>query len=155
MDLQIRIERGAVDDYVALADWLNGNRDFRGRVRQVTGSPADGSLGGNWVDMLTVAVGSGGFGVALTNSLNKWLETARADLVAKTHPTFLHLGDNREQCSHSSLGRCRLTCCRDCCWDSGQLAYIKVALGYRGRSADPDHSGGRRRSNKNPGGGEW
>lgn len=51
MDLQIRIERGAVDDYVALADWLNGNRDFRGRFRQVTGPPVDGSLGGNWVDI--------------------------------------------------------------------------------------------------------
>jgi hypothetical protein len=33
VDLQIRIEGGAVDDYVALADWLNGNRDFRGPSR--------------------------------------------------------------------------------------------------------------------------
>ncbi|WP_280275797.1 effector-associated constant component EACC1 [Nocardia wallacei] len=62
MDLQIRIEGGAVDDYMALADWLNGNRNFRGRVRQVTGAPSDGGV----VELLTVAVGSGGLGVALT-----------------------------------------------------------------------------------------
>jgi hypothetical protein len=37
--------------------------------------------------MLTVAVGSGGLGVALTNSLNKWLETRPADLVAKVTVT--------------------------------------------------------------------
>ena len=87
MDLQIRIEDGKIDDYVELADWLNGNRDFRGRVRQAPGPPVDGTLGGEWVEMLTVAAGSGGLGVALTNSLNKWLETRRADLVAKVTVT--------------------------------------------------------------------
>lgn len=87
MDLQIRIEGGPVDEYVALADWLNGNREFRGRVRQEPAPPTDGTLGGEWVDMLTVAVGSGGLGVALTNSLNKWLETRRAGLVAKVTVT--------------------------------------------------------------------
>ncbi|MEV6871520.1 hypothetical protein [Amycolatopsis sp. NPDC051128] len=87
MDLQIQIEDGAMDDYIALADWLNGVRDFRGRVRQITGPPTEGALGGDWVEMLTVAVGSGGLGVALTSSLNKWLETRRADLVAKVTVT--------------------------------------------------------------------
>lgn len=87
MDLQIRIDGGAVDDYIALVDWLNGDRDFRGRVRQVTGPPVHGALGGDWVEMLTVAVGSGGLGVALTNSLNKWLETRSAGLVAKVTVT--------------------------------------------------------------------
>jgi hypothetical protein len=83
VDLQIRIEGGTVDDYVALADWFNGNRDFRGRVRQVAGQPVEGALGGGWVEMLTVAVGSSGLGVALTSSLNKWLETRPTNLVAK------------------------------------------------------------------------
>jgi hypothetical protein len=46
MDLQICIEGGVVDDYVALSGWLNGNRDFRGRIRQALGPPADGTLGG-------------------------------------------------------------------------------------------------------------
>lgn len=87
MDLQIRIEGGTVDDYIALVGWLNGNREFRGQVRQVTAPPADGSLNAGVIEMLTVAVGSGGLGVALTNSLNKWLENRRADLVAKVTVT--------------------------------------------------------------------
>ncbi|WP_406639113.1 effector-associated constant component EACC1 [Amycolatopsis sp. WGS_07] len=86
MDLQIRIESGAVDDYVALADWLNGDRDFRGHVRQVTGPPAEGALG-DWIEMLTVAVGSGGLGVSLTASLNTWLSTRQRDLTAKVTVT--------------------------------------------------------------------
>ncbi|GAA0631791.1 hypothetical protein GCM10010174_60930 [Kutzneria viridogrisea] len=83
MDLQIRIEGGTVTDYVALADWLNGNRDFRGRVRQVSGPPVDGGLDGGVVEMLTVAVGSGGLGVALTTSLNTWLSSRRRVISAK------------------------------------------------------------------------
>ena len=63
MDLQIRIEDGSVDEYIALADWLNGNRDFRGRVCQVPGSPVEGGLDGGVVEMITVAVGSGGLGL--------------------------------------------------------------------------------------------
>jgi hypothetical protein len=87
VDLQIRIEGGSVKDYVELTGVLNGNRDFRGRVRQVTGPPVDGTLGGDWVEMLTVAVGSGGLSVTLTNSLNKWLETRSTGLVAKVTVT--------------------------------------------------------------------
>jgi hypothetical protein len=87
VDLQIRIEGGAVDDYTALADWLNGNREFRGRVRQVAGPPVDGSLDGGVVELLTVAAGSGGFGVALTTSLNTWLRTRRRDITAKVTVT--------------------------------------------------------------------
>lgn len=87
MDLQISFEGGTVQDYVELTGLLNGNRDFRGNVRQITGPPVDGALGGDWVEMLTVAVGSGGLGVALTNSLNKWLETRSTGLVAKVTVT--------------------------------------------------------------------
>jgi hypothetical protein len=86
VDLQISFEGGTVDDYVTLTGLLNDDRDFRGRVRQVTGPPVDGALG-DWIEMLTVAVGSGGLGVTLTNSLNKWLETRHADLVAKVTVT--------------------------------------------------------------------
>jgi hypothetical protein len=83
VDLQIRIEGGAVDDYTELAGWLNGNRDFRGRVRRVAGLPTDGGLDGGVVELLTVAVGSGGLGVALTTSLNTWLSTRQRDITAK------------------------------------------------------------------------
>jgi hypothetical protein len=87
VDLQIRIDGGTANDYVALANYLNGSRDFRGRVRQVTGPPADAKLGADVIEMLTVAVGSGGLGVALTTSLNKWLETRRPDVTAEVTVT--------------------------------------------------------------------
>jgi Effector Associated Constant Component 1 len=87
VDLQIRIGGGTVDDYIALADYLNGSRDFRGRVRRVTGPPADGTLNAGVIEMLTVAVGSGGLGVALTASLNKWLENRRPDVTAEVTVT--------------------------------------------------------------------
>jgi hypothetical protein len=83
VDLQIRIDGGTAEDYTALASRLNGNRDFRGRVRQVTGPPVDGSLDGGIVELLTVAVGSGGLGVALTRSLNTWLSTRQRHLTAR------------------------------------------------------------------------
>jgi hypothetical protein len=44
VDRQIRIDGGTADDYGALADYLNASRDFRGRVRLVTGPPEDGKL---------------------------------------------------------------------------------------------------------------
>lgn len=87
MDLQIRIEDGAVDDYVALADHLNRSRDFRGRIRQKLGPPADGTLDAGVIEMLTVAVGSAGLGVALTNSLNTWLSTRRRNISVKVTVT--------------------------------------------------------------------
>ncbi|MFC4565916.1 hypothetical protein ACFO4E_29025 [Nocardiopsis mangrovi] len=83
VELQIRIEGGTADDYVSLADWLNGNRDFRGLVHQETGPPVDGRLDGGLIELLTVAVGSGGLGVALTTSLNSWLRTRRGDITVK------------------------------------------------------------------------
>lgn len=87
MDLQIRIDGGTVDDYIALTGYLNGSRDFRGRVRQVTGPPEDGKLDAGVIEMLTVAVGSGGLGVALSASLNKWLENRRPDVTAEVTVT--------------------------------------------------------------------
>lgn len=90
MGLQIRIAGGTADDYVALAGYLNGSRDFRGQVRQVTGPPADRKLDVGAIQMLTVAVGSGGLGVALTTSLNKWLENRRPDITAEVTVTPEH-----------------------------------------------------------------
>jgi hypothetical protein len=83
VQLEIRIGNGTVDDYAALTNHLNGSRDFRGRVRQVTGPPTDGKLDAGLIEMLTVAVGSGGLGVALTTSLNKWLENRRPDVTVE------------------------------------------------------------------------
>jgi hypothetical protein len=49
VDLEIRIECGTIDEYIALADWLNASRDFRGRVRQVADFPVTGGLDGGSV----------------------------------------------------------------------------------------------------------
>jgi Effector Associated Constant Component 1 len=87
VELQIRIDGGAADDYVALTEYLNGSRDFRGRVKQVTGPPADGKLDAGIIEMLTVAAGSGGLGVALTTSVNKWLENRRPDVTVEVTAT--------------------------------------------------------------------
>ncbi len=83
MDLQIRIEGGAAHDYIELVGWFNRTDDFRGWVRQVAGRPVDGTLDGGIIELLTVAVGSGGFGVALTTSLNTWLGTRTREISAK------------------------------------------------------------------------
>lgn len=87
MDLQIRIDGGTADDYVALTEYLNGTRDFRGRIQQVTGTPDEGKLDAGIIEMLTVAVGSGGLGVALTTSVNKWLESRRPDVTVEVTAT--------------------------------------------------------------------
>jgi hypothetical protein len=79
--MRIQIDGGdKVTEYSNLTAWLDASRDFRSRVSRVTGPPVDGQLDGGLIEMLTVAVGSGGIGVALTASLNKWLETRRPDV---------------------------------------------------------------------------
>lgn len=79
-DVQIRItDRDEVTKYNELTAWLNGNRDFRGRVTRVTGPTSDGQLGGI-VDMIAVTLGSGGAGVMLAQSLAIWLRNQRADI---------------------------------------------------------------------------
>jgi Effector Associated Constant Component 1 len=90
VDLQICIDGGTAADYVELADYLNGSRDFRGQVRLVTGPPTEGKLDAGVIQMLTVAVGSGGLGVALSTSLNKWLENRRPDITAEVIVTPKH-----------------------------------------------------------------
>jgi hypothetical protein len=83
MDLQIQITGSdETAEYTDLVSWLNGNRTFRGCVRTIRRPAADGDLGGGMVELITVALGSGGIGVALTTSLNKWLESRRPGTTA-------------------------------------------------------------------------
>lgn len=76
---------GAVDELrvevppeslASLAAWLTDNETLRGHIRQQQRPPEPGQLGAV-VDVLTVAVGSGGVGVALVQSLCTWLRTRR------------------------------------------------------------------------------
>ena len=75
-ELQIEVPQ---DDLFALTDWLGNEETLRGRVRPVRQVPEPGQMG-TMVDVLTVALGTGGAGVALVRSLCTWLTQRRADV---------------------------------------------------------------------------
>jgi Effector Associated Constant Component 1 len=62
------------EELASLADWLADNETLRGHIRPQQRPPEPGHLGAV-VDLLTVALGSGGVGVALVQSLCTWLRT--------------------------------------------------------------------------------
>jgi hypothetical protein len=77
MEARIQILRGdRVAELAALWEWLRGERDLAGLVRPVRGPLGETDLGGTY-DLLAVALGSGGAGVALAKSLTTWLLTRR------------------------------------------------------------------------------
>lgn len=65
-----------VDDLLKLADWLRLERALQGRVRVIATPPSDGELGPA-VDLVTVALGSGGVGTVLASSITSWLLSRR------------------------------------------------------------------------------
>ncbi|MFH8223672.1 hypothetical protein ACH4C2_30380 [Streptomyces sp. NPDC018057] len=68
-----------VEELTALARWLQGERELQGAVRLLREDVTQTQLGGE-LDVLSVAVGSGGIGVALAQSLSAWLRTRRSDV---------------------------------------------------------------------------
>jgi hypothetical protein len=68
-----------VAELASLAKWLRAERDLAGQVSQVPGPVGPSDLGGV-LDTLSVALGSGGIGVALAQSLSAWLRTRRSDV---------------------------------------------------------------------------
>ncbi|WTW96697.1 hypothetical protein OG216_26525 [Streptomycetaceae bacterium NBC_01309] len=70
---------GGVDELTALADWLRQERVLRGSVRLVARAPRPGELGGAF-ELITVALGAGGVGAALAESLSVWLGNRRSDV---------------------------------------------------------------------------
>jgi Effector Associated Constant Component 1 len=80
VDAQIRILGGdGVADYIALRKWLGGERELAGRVRMIQHPPRESELGGV-VDILSVALGSGGAVAVMARSLVAWLQTRRSDV---------------------------------------------------------------------------
>jgi len=80
MDTQIRVSGGdQVAEIASLWDWLRGERDLAGRVRGLQRPPGEEELGGA-VDVLAVALGSGGAGAMLARSLTAWLQSRRSDV---------------------------------------------------------------------------
>jgi Effector Associated Constant Component 1 len=77
MDVLLRVAAAdETESVAALASWLGAERDLQGAVRLVRSDPRDGELGGT-LDVLTVALGSGGAGVVLAQSLSAWLRSRR------------------------------------------------------------------------------
>jgi hypothetical protein len=77
MDVKIQVSRGDdVAEFAALWEWLRGERALTGAVRAVRRQPGETELGGAF-DLVTVALGSGGAGVVLANSLVAWLQARR------------------------------------------------------------------------------
>jgi hypothetical protein len=80
VEAEIRISQGdAVAESVSLRQWLRGERALAGAVRVIPHQPAETELGGG-LELLTVALGSGGAGVTLAKSLITWLQTRRPDV---------------------------------------------------------------------------
>lgn len=66
-----------VQDTVDLWNWLRAERGLAGAVEPIRTPPGEQELGGA-VEVLAVALGSGGTGVVLARSMMTWLRTRRA-----------------------------------------------------------------------------
>jgi hypothetical protein len=76
MDVRIRITGDSGDDLAALAEWLQGENELRGRIHAARADIGETDLG-SVVELLTVALGTGGAGTVLASSLRTWLLARR------------------------------------------------------------------------------
>lgn len=68
------------DALQSLIDWLRREDELRGRLRlEPSGSGVAGEMGG-LLDVLTIALGSGGAGAVLVRSLSTWLTHRHANV---------------------------------------------------------------------------
>ncbi|GGJ40264.1 effector-associated constant component EACC1 [Streptomyces brasiliensis] len=68
------------DALQSLLDWLRHEDELRGRLRlEPSGSGTGGEMGG-LLDVLTIALSSGGAGAVLARSLSTWLTHRHADV---------------------------------------------------------------------------
>lgn len=79
MDVTIRVADDDITELGSLWSWLRAERVLTGSVRAHQKAIVDGELGGA-VELLSVALGSGGAVMALANSLTTWLRTRRSDI---------------------------------------------------------------------------
>lgn len=80
VEVQIRVDApDAADELRALRQWLSAEDEFRGRVALRGGTPRPGDMG-PVVDLLTVAVSSGGAATVLAGTLAVWLRNRRSDV---------------------------------------------------------------------------
>ncbi|MFI9809936.1 hypothetical protein ACIHEJ_37465 [Streptomyces sp. NPDC052301] len=90
--LRVSAEPGAEAEthLVSLRDWLAAEEALRGRVELLGRTPQPGHMGAA-LDVLAVALGSGGAGAVLARSLSTWLVQRRADVTVR-----LSRSDGRE-----------------------------------------------------------
>lgn len=69
----------SADHLFSLRDWLAAEDLLRGATAPLRSKPEQGQMGGA-VEVLTVALGSGGAGAVLVRSLCTWLVQRRADV---------------------------------------------------------------------------
>ncbi len=67
---------------MSLRDWLAAEEALRGRVELLARPPQPGQMGAA-LDVLAVALGSGGAGAVLARSLSTWLVQRRADVTVR------------------------------------------------------------------------
>jgi hypothetical protein len=79
-ELQLTIQGSDVETLLALRDWLAAEDVMRGRLQFRRRPVAAGQMGGA-LDMLVVALGSGGAGAVLAESLSTWLSQRRTDVI--------------------------------------------------------------------------
>ncbi|MFJ3794241.1 hypothetical protein [Kitasatospora sp. NPDC090091] len=72
----MRLVNGDAVEVSALWQWLNDERELRGRVVREPAPIGATELGG-FADLFTVAVGAGGSGTVLATSLIAWIRTRR------------------------------------------------------------------------------
>jgi membrane-associated two-gene conflict system component 1 (EACC1) len=83
MDVTIRVvERDAEVGLRSLRDWLAAEDELRGRLTLSTANPRPGEMG-TTLDLLTVAVGSGGAATVLAGAISTWLRTRRPDVTVE------------------------------------------------------------------------
>lgn len=63
----------------SLAEWLNREEPLRGRVSAVRPAPEAGKMGAA-IELLSVALGSGGTGAVLVRSVSTWLGQRRSEV---------------------------------------------------------------------------
>ncbi|MBB5778720.1 effector-associated constant component EACC1 [Nonomuraea jabiensis] len=80
MDAELRISHSdPIGEMASLTAWLRSQRDLQGRVRPQARPPGPQELGGA-VELLSVALGSGGAGLALARALTTWLTNRHSDV---------------------------------------------------------------------------
>lgn len=78
---QLSISAGNGDVLRSLLDWLRHENTLRGRVCTAHAPVRPGEMGSGVLDVLVVALGSGGAGAALATSVSTWLsQPRRADV---------------------------------------------------------------------------